>query len=62
MLSFTEWLKVEKRMKKKKEKSDESRGNQTHGESGNFHQQGQALRGNPQVAQQTVHVFAVPEL
>ena len=62
MLSFTEWLKVEKRMKKKKEKSDEPRGNQTYGEGGNFNQQGQAARGNSQIPQQTVHVFAVPEL
>jgi hypothetical protein len=62
MLSLSEWLKVKKRMKKKKENGDEPRGNQTHGEGGNLHQQGQATRGNPQVAQQTVHVFAVPEL
>ena len=62
MMSFSEWLKVEARMKKKKDKNDESRGNQTYGEGGNFHQQGQAARGNSQVAQQTVHVFAVPEL
>ncbi len=62
MLSFTEWLKEEKRMKKKKEKDDEPRGNQTYGEGGNFHQQGQAAGGNSQIPQQTVHVFAVPEL
>ena len=49
-------------MKKKKEKSDEPRGNQTYGEGGNFNQQGQAARGNSQIPQQTVHVFAVPEL
>jgi hypothetical protein len=62
MLSFIEWLKAEKRMKKKKEKGDEPRGNQTNGEGGNFHQQGQAAGGNSQIPQQTVHVFAVPEL
>ena len=62
MLSFTEWLKVEKRMKKKKEKGDEPRGNQTNGEGGNFNQQGQAAGGNSQISQQTIHVFAVPEL
>jgi len=48
MLSLSEWLKVKKRMKKKKENGDEPRGNQTHGEGGNLHQQGQATRGNPQ--------------
>jgi hypothetical protein len=58
MLAFSEWVLRAKRKKKK----DEQRSNQTHGEGGNFHQQGQASRGNPQVAQQTVHVFAVPEL
>jgi hypothetical protein len=62
MLSFTEWLKVEKRMKKKKEKGDEPRGNQTYGEGGNIHQQGQTARGDSKVSQQTVHVFAIPEL
>jgi hypothetical protein len=61
MLTFKEWLKVEKR-KKKKDKKDEPRSNQTHGESGNFNQQGQAARGDSQVTQQTIHVFAVPEL
>jgi len=60
MLNFTDWLKSEKR--KKKEKKDEQRGSQTYGESGNVHQQGQAIGSNPQVAQQTIHVFAVPEL
>ena len=62
MLSFTEWLKVEKRIKKKKEKGDEPRGNQTNGEGGNFNQQGQAAGSNPQIAKQTLHVFAVPKL
>jgi hypothetical protein len=58
MLGFKEWL----RIRKKKEKKNEQRSSQTHGESGNLNQQGQAARGNPQIAQQTVHVFAVPEL
>jgi hypothetical protein len=58
MLAFTEWVLRAKRKKKK----DEQRSSQTHGESGHVHQQGEALRGNPQVAKQTVHVFAVPEL
>jgi len=62
MLSFTEWLKVEARIKKKKEKEDEPRGNQTHGESGNFNQQRQTAGGNSKISQQTIHVFAVPEL
>jgi hypothetical protein len=58
MLAFTEWILRAKRKKKK----DEQRSSQTHGESGNLNQQGQTARGNPQVTQQTVHVFAVPEL
>lgn len=58
MLKLKEWL----RNRKKKEKKNEQRSSQTHGESGNLNQQGQATRGNPQLAQQTVHVFAVPEL
>jgi len=61
MLSITEWLKVEKR-KNKKDKKDEPRSNQNHGEGGNINQQGQAAGSNPQVTQQTIHVFAVPEL
>ncbi len=60
MMSFNEWIKFEER--KKKEKKNEQRSSQTHGEGGNLNQQGEAARGNPQVTQQTVHVFAVPEL
>ncbi len=60
MMSFTEWVKSEKR--KKKGKKNEQRSSQTHGESGNFNQQGQTAGGNPQIPQQTIHVFAVPEL
>ena len=58
MLAFSEWVLRTKRKKKK----DEQRSNQTHGESGNLNQQGEVARGDTQVAQQTIHVFAVPEL
>ena len=58
MLAFTEWL----RIRKKKEKKNEQRSSETHRENGNLNQQGKAPRGNPQVAKQTVHLFAVPEL
>jgi hypothetical protein len=58
MLAFTEWVLRAKRKRKK----DEQRSNQTHGESGNLDQQGEVAGSNPQVAQQTIHVFAVPEL
>jgi triphosphoribosyl-dephospho-CoA synthetase len=58
MLKLKEWL----RIRKKKEKKNEQRSSQTHREVGNLNQQGEVARGNPQVAQQTVHVFAVPEL
>jgi hypothetical protein len=57
-LAFGEWVLPAKRKRKK----DEQRSNQTHGEGGNLNQQGQTARGNPQVAQQTIHVFAVAEL
>ena len=64
MLSFKEWIKEEAKYpkKKKKDTNDEQRSSQTHGESGNLDQQGKVDRGNSQVAQQTIHVFAVPEL
>ncbi len=58
MLAFSEWALRTKRKKKK----DEQRSNQTHGESGNLNQQGEVARGDSQIAQQTIHVFAVPEL
>ena len=58
MLAFTEWVLRAKRRKKK----DEQRSNQTHGESGNLNQQGEVAGSDTQVAQQTIHVFAVPEL
>jgi hypothetical protein len=62
MFSLKEWLKAEKRIKKKKEKANEPRGNQTNGESGNEYQQGQTAGANTQVPQQTVHLFPIPEL
>jgi hypothetical protein len=58
MLKLKEWM----RIRKKKEKKNEQRSSQTHREVGHVNQQGETARGNPQVAQQTVHVFAVPEL
>jgi len=58
MLAFTEWVLRAKRKKKK----DEQRSNQTHGESGNLNQQGEVAGSDTQVTQQTIHVFAVPEL
>jgi hypothetical protein len=58
MLTLKEWM----RIRKKKEKKNEQRSNQTHGEGGNLNQQGEVAGSNPQVTQQTVHVFAVPEL
>jgi triphosphoribosyl-dephospho-CoA synthetase len=64
MLSFKEWRKVEATTpkKKKKDTNDEQRSSQTYGEGGNLYQQGQVARGNSEVTQQTIHVFAVPEL
>jgi hypothetical protein len=59
-LKFKGW--VNQQIKKKKGKKNEQRSSQTHGEVGNLNQQGQTARGDPQIAQQTVHVFAVPEL
>jgi membrane protein implicated in regulation of membrane protease activity len=58
MLSLKEWM----RIRKKKKKKNEQRSSQTYGESGNVHQQGEVAGSHPQVTQQTVHVFAVPEL
>ena len=64
MVSFKEWLSKSINLKKKKnkEKFDEPRGNQTNGKIGYFHQQGQATGGDSQVAQQTVHLFPMPDL
>jgi hypothetical protein len=58
MLAFSEWVLRAKRKRKK----DEQRSNQTHGEVGNVNQQREVAGSDSQVAQQTVHVFAVPEL
>jgi hypothetical protein len=58
MLAFTEWVLRAKRKKKK----DECRSCETYREIGHVNQQREVAGGNPQVAQQTVHVFAVPEL
>jgi hypothetical protein len=58
MMTFNEWFLRAKRKKKK----DEQRSNQTHGESGNLNQQGEVAGSDTKVAQQTIHVFAVPEL
>ena len=62
MLGFIEWLEAEERNSKTKENKNEPRSSQTHGESRNFNQQGQAVGSNPKIAQQTLHVFAVPKL
>ena len=60
MLAFAEWVLNQK--KKKKERKNERHIGQIGGESGNLNQQGEVARGDSQVTQQTVHVFAVPEL
>jgi len=60
MIGFIEW--IQRPIKLKRKKKNEQRSNQTNGESGNDYQQGEVARGNPQVAQQTVHVFPVLEL
>jgi hypothetical protein len=46
----------------KKERKDERHASQIDGEIGHLNQQGQAVGLDPQVTQQTIHVFAVPEL
>ena len=58
MLAFSEWVLPAKRKRKK----DEQRSNQTNSEIGNLNQQGEVARSDTQVTQQTIHVFAVPEL
>jgi hypothetical protein len=60
MMSFIEWVAYDYN-KKKKAKKHEQRSNQTHGESGNDDQQGQVDRGDPQISQQTIHVFPITE-
>jgi hypothetical protein len=61
MLSFRERRKVEK-LKKNKGTSNEPRSNQTHGEGGDIHQQGEVTGSDSEVSQPTLHVFAAPEL
>ena len=60
MLAFAEW--VLNQHKKKKERKDERHASQIDGEIGHINQQRQAAGLDPQVTQQTVHIFAVPEL
>ena len=61
MMSLIEWIHCDKK-RKAKELANEPRSNQTHGESGNLNQQGEVAGSDTQVAQQTIHVFAIPEL
>lgn len=60
MLTFEEWALNQK--KKKKERKDERHASQIGGEIGHNNQQRQVVGLDPQVTQQTIHVFAVPEL
>ncbi len=60
MLVFTEWVLNQK--KKKKEHKDERHNSQVGGEIGHINQQGEVVRDNSQVAQQTIHVFPEPKL
>ena len=60
MLAFAEW--ILNQTKKKKERKDERHDSQIGGEIGHLDQQGQAAGLDPQITQQTIHVFAVPEL
>jgi hypothetical protein len=60
MLAFAEWLINEQ--KNKKERKNERHTSQISRESGHNNQQGKTAGGNPQVTQQTVPVFTVPEL
>lgn len=60
MLAFAEWVLNQK--KKKKERKDERHTSQIGGEIGYINKQRQVVGHDPQITQQTVHVFAVPEL
>ncbi len=63
MVSFKRWVAKPIYSKdKKRTKNNEPRGNQTYREGGNNYQQGQTAGSHPQVPQQTVHLFPVPEL
>ena len=59
MLSFKEWVKFN-RKGKKKELGHESTVSQSHREGGNKNQQGEADRGNQAVAPEGVFVFGEP--
>jgi hypothetical protein len=59
MIGFIEW--IQHPIKLKRKKKNEQRSHQTHGESGNDDQQGKIDRGDPQIPQQTIHVFPVTE-
>jgi hypothetical protein len=58
MMSFIEWMHEQK----KKERKNEPRRNQISREGGYVYNEREVVRDNSQVSQQTVHVFAVPEL
>ena len=63
ILGFREWANDKTFIKKnKKDKKNEQSASQGRAEVGNVHQQGQAAGGNSEISQQTIHVFAVPEL
>ena len=61
MMSLIEWIHCDKK-RKAKELANEPRSNQTHGESGNLNQQGQAAGLDSQEPTQAIHIFTVPEL
>ena len=60
MLAFAECILNQK--KKKKERKDERHTSQIGGKSGDINQQGEVARRDPQVTQQTIHVFTVNKL
>jgi hypothetical protein len=60
MIGFAEW--IQRPVKLKRKKKNEQRSSQTHGEGGDLDQQGEVAGNDSQVTQQTIHVFAVPEL
>ena len=61
MNSFKEWLAKPIKLKRKKERGSESRGDQNYGEGGDNHQQGKVVRCDTKIPQQTIHLFPVPE-
>jgi hypothetical protein len=60
MLAFTEWVLNQK--KKKKERKNERHDSQIGGEIGHLNKQGEVAGRDPQVTQQTIHVFPEPKL